>query len=127
MIGDMEYLKTLKETKELFDSAALEARFCEGRDDPEKWEQDAEKDRELLLQFSTDKLKALYNLFFVVDEFVMNYKLQLYNFRQEPPDIDTLHSINQAVTEFYEEFTEADVIIQELKARASKLKGKGKK
>ena len=127
MIGDMEYLKTLKETKELFDSAALEARFCAGRDDPEKWEQDAEKDRELLLQFSTDKLKALYHLFFVVDEFVMNYKLQLYNFRQEPPDIDTLHSINQAVTEFYEEFTEADVIIQELKARTNKLKGKGKK
>lgn len=127
MIGDMEYLKTLKETKELFDSAALEAGFCEGRDDPEKWEQDAEKDRELLLQFSTDKLKALYNLFFVVDEFVMNYKLQLYNFRHEPPDIDTLHDISHAVTEFYEEFTEADLIIQELKARTNRLKGKGKK
>lgn len=81
----------------------------------------------MLLQFSTDKLKALYNLFFVVDEFVVNYKLQLQNFRHEPPDIDTLHDISQAVTEFYEEFADPEMITEELKYRANKLKGKGKK
>lgn len=126
MTEDMKYLVTLKETKELFDSAVLSARFCEGRDDPEKWEQDAEKDLQLLLQFSTDKLKALYNLFFVVDEFVVNYKLQLQNFRHEPPSIDALHDLSHAVTEFYEEFADAEMITEELKYRANKLKGKEK-
>jgi hypothetical protein len=127
MTEDMEYLVTLKETKDSFDSAVGLARIHEVTDDPEKWEQDAEKDLQLLLQFSTDKLKALYNLFFVVDEFVVNYKVQLQNFRHEPPSVDALRELSHAVIEFYEEFADPEMIIEELKYRANKLKGKGKK
>ena len=89
MIEDMEYQKTLKETKERFDAAVGAARVSDFSN-PDKWEEEAERDLELLLQFSTDKIKALYNLFLTVDQFVINQKIQLQQFRHEPPSIDEL-------------------------------------
>ena len=126
MIEDMEYQKTLKETKERFDAAVGAARVSD-LSNPDKWEEEAERDLELLLQFSTDKIKALYNLFLTVDQFVINQKIQLQQFRHEPPSIDELREISWAVSEFYEEFLDTEQMIEELKHRAKNFKRKEKK
>ena len=126
MIEDMEYQKTLKETKERVDAAVGAARVSD-LSNPDKWEEEAERDLELLLQFSTDKIKALYNLFLTVDQFVINQKIQLQQFRHEPPSIDELREISWAVSEFYEEFLDTEQMIEELKHRAKNFKRKEKK
>ena len=126
MIEEAEYQKTLKETKERFDQAAIEARAFD-LSNSDKWEEEAERDLELLLQFSTDKIKALYNLFLTVDQFVTNQKIQLQQFRHEPPSIDELREISWAVSEFYEEFLDTEQMIEELKHRAKNFKRKEKK
>lgn len=126
MIEDMEYQKTLKETKERFDAAVGAARVSD-LSNPDKWEEEAERDLELLLQFSTDKIKALYNLFLTVDQFVINQKIQLQQFRHEPPSINELREISWAVSEFYEEFLDTEQMIEELKHRAKNFKRKEKK
>ena len=122
----MEYQKTLKETKERFDAAVGAARVSD-LSNPDKWEEEAERDLELLLQFSTDKIKALYNLFLTVDQFVINQKIQLQQFRHEPPSINELREISWAVSEFYEEFLDTEQMIEELKHRAKNFKRKEKK
>lgn len=126
MIEDMEYQKTLKQTRERFDAAVGAARVSDFSN-PDKWEEEAERDLELLLQFSTDKIKALYNLFLTVDQFVINQKIQLQQFRHEPPSIDELREISWAVSEFYEEFLDTEQMIEELKHRAKNFKRKEKK
>ena len=127
MTDSLQYRQEAREIKERFNDLVDVVRLYESDQSPAVWEREIERDSKMVRKFSTDKLKAAYNLFFVVDEYIYNRKIELEEFRHVAPPIDEMREIHLALSEFYEDFPRPEMIIEELKLRLEKLKAKEKK
>ena len=125
-MNHIEYLQMLAKLKERFTETTATVSYFEDAGDSETWENDDKRDLELLLRLSNDKISALYRLFFAIDEFIHKRLIELSNFREEYVPLSELRELNCAAISFYEEFPEADVIIEGLQDRIKKLKRKEK-